>query len=295
MKINLYNFNINQIPQEEDDYHEFKSSLIEKELADKLCKAVSGFANAGGGLFIVGINDKTGNADGGILRSKGQKTQEGQPIKDWVDTVISKIEPIPKYEIILLDEVYDRGFLHDDRVVMVIAVEESFIGPHMFDYKYYIRAGRHTVPARHFIVEAIRAKRFLSKPSLSHIFRLKPKNDQILQLGLVAINDSPAIDIMLSLEPLPQHLKKYGSEFPIHIPIIDRNNPYYLDVALYNDCETSFGHNTILKLEYEDPFSNKYKIEKIVGVKSAPPVNIGSDEIKKALEEIVKAITQLKQ
>ena len=65
-KINLNTFDLTQLPTQEDDNFEFKSSQTKlKELKKKLSCAVSGFANSGGGCFIAGV-DPDGNADGGF-------------------------------------------------------------------------------------------------------------------------------------------------------------------------------------------------------------------------------------
>ena len=129
---------IDQLPKNEDDYYEYKSSLTSNDkLKEKLQKAVSGFANSGGGFFIAGIDDKTGKADGGITLQVGRESR-----RDWVDTIISQVEPLPKYSIKFLDDVGDKGFLNESHVILIVAVEESNIGPHMAadDRRYYIRA-----------------------------------------------------------------------------------------------------------------------------------------------------------
>ena len=65
MKINLETFDLTQLPSVEDDHFEFKSSRTPREeLKKKLNCAVSGFANAGGGCFVVGVDDN-GKADNG--------------------------------------------------------------------------------------------------------------------------------------------------------------------------------------------------------------------------------------
>jgi hypothetical protein len=80
--------------------------------------------------------------------------------------------PTPNYEIKFGVASDGRGRIDDDRKVLVVLVKESTIGPHMaHDNKYYIRAGTHTEPSRHFLVEAIWAKRHLLKPRIAHVVR----------------------------------------------------------------------------------------------------------------------------
>lgn len=283
---------IDQLPENEDDYYEYKSSLTsDDKLKDKLQKAVSGFANSGGGFFIAGIDDKTGKADGGITSQVGRQSR-----RDWVDTIISQVEPYPKYSIRFLDDVGEKGFLNESHVILIVSVEESNIGPHMAsDNRYYIRAGAHTVPARHLIVEAIRAKRFNAKPKLSHIFRLKPGYEQVLQLGVVAITNASAINVILTLNPLPKILQNRSKDFPIKLPLIDQNHPFFFDVALFSDSEESFGNNVNLNIEYDDLLQNHYSQELTIGVESTPPIIVGNPnkEIIKAIQSIEKALLQI--
>lgn len=287
--IDINKITIDQLPESEDDYHEYKSSLTSDDnLKDKLQKAVSGFANSGGGFFIAGIDDKTGKADGGIRPHVGKQNR-----RDWVDRVISQVEPFPKYSVKFFNNVLGRGFLKESHVILVVAVEESNVGPHMAsDGRYYIRLGAHTDPARHFIVEAIRAKRFNAKPKLSHVFRLKPGYEQVLQLGIVSITNAPAVDIIVSLNPLPKRLEKRAKDFPIRLPLIDQNNPFFFDVSLYFDSEESFGNSINLNVEYNDLLQNHYTQNLMIGVESTPPILIGNPqkEIIRALNSIEKAL-----
>ncbi|UFH54020.1 helix-turn-helix domain-containing protein [Spirosoma sp. KNUC1025] len=290
--IDVDKITIDQLPQDEDDYYEYKSSLTpDDKLKDKLQKAVSGFANSGGGFFIAGINDKTGEVDGGISLQIGRQSR-----RDWVDIVVSQIEPKPKYSVKLLDDVDGRGFLKEAHAVLIVAIEESTIGPHMAaDNRYYIRNGAHTVPARHYIVEAIRAKRFSTNPKLSHVFRLKPGYEQVLQLGIVAITNAPAVNVILSLFPLPKLLKARAQDFPIKLPLIDQNNPFFFDVSLYFESEESFGRDVKLNIEYDDLLQNHYVQELVIGIESTPPILIGNPnkEIIGALNSIEKALLKL--
>ena len=214
-KINLENFDLTQLPGEEDNYFEFKSSLIlestsipkdlEKKLKDlsrKLSCAVSGFANSGGGYFVVGV-DCHGEADGGLPLKIGRTD-----LRDWVDKVVNQVEPAPRYDIKLIYDSMGRGTIHPGSAVLLVGIHESYAGPHMApDSHYYIRAGAHTEKARHFIVDAIWAKRHFSKPRLTHLFRLKPGKEAAIQLGILALTDAPAVDIKINISPLPQMIQ----------------------------------------------------------------------------------------
>ena len=142
---------INDIPATEDDKHEFKSSLTpDNKLKTKIQAAASGFSNSGGGFFVIGLDDETGLADGGITDQVGRQSRE-----DWIDTVVNQVEQAPLYKIHKIDRVNGRGTLDTQKYIYVVEYFYNPLAPHMSpDQRYYIRAGAHTVPARNFIVEA---------------------------------------------------------------------------------------------------------------------------------------------
>ena len=301
LKINLETFSLNQLPETEDDFFEFKSSSIVfnesgelkknlKELKNKLTYAVSGFANSGGGCFVVGV-DRNGNADNGLPLKI-----ERQDLRDWVDQIIKEVEPVPQYEIKLIENSEGRGVINRDSAVLVVAVHESHVGPHMApDNHYYIRAGAHTVKAKHFIVDAIWAKRHFSKPQLTHLFRVKSDQKEVIQLGIVALTNSPAIDIMINLSPLPDFLKKdCSNSFPLNLSVIDQNNPFFLDVALYSTA--NFGNDVYLKLDYYDLAGNSYTYKtKIAFESSLPPKIVGNDNLAKMVTHLEMINRSLKE
>ncbi len=100
------------------------------------------------------------------------------------------------------------------------------------DGRYYIRAGAHTTTARHFIVDAIWAKRHYAKPRLSHVFRLKPGQEQIVQLGIVALTPAPAVDVKVDIAPLGELMKGLEKYFPLEISVVDRDNSFFSTLQL---------------------------------------------------------------
>ena len=98
-KVDLSQLEPDDFPNSEDDTFEFKSSQAsDSEIKKKLDRAVSGFSNAGGGCFIYGVDDE-GNADGGVNQKVGR-----QDLRDWLDQVITKIAPLPEYNIRLYED-----------------------------------------------------------------------------------------------------------------------------------------------------------------------------------------------
>ncbi len=293
MKINLETFDLTQLPPVEDDRFEFKSSSTpHSELKKKLNCAVSGFANAGGGCFVVGV-DGNGNADNGLSLKIGR-----QDLRDWVDQIVNKVEPVPKYDIKLISDPMGRGVIQPDSAVLLVAIHESYAGPHMAEDKhYYIRAGAHTVKAPHFIIDAIWAKRHFFKPRLTHLFRLKPEQEQTIQLGIIALTDAPAVDVKINLLPLPQMIRHCDSLFPLQISVIDRNNPFFFDVSTYSQAEELFGKDVYLEVEYYDLAGNFYPYKTKIEVSgSVSPITIGNDnpaKMVKALESINEVLLKL--
>lgn len=293
LKINLETFDLTQLPSAEDDDFEFKSSgTLLDGLKKKLSCAVSGFANSGGGYFIAGV-DGNGKADGGLSIKIGK-----QDLRDWVDQVVHQVEPVPRYDIKLIYDPMGRGTINPDSAVLIVGIHESYTGPHMApDNLYYIRAGAHTIRAKHFIVEAIWAKRHFSKPRLTHLFRLKPDKEEAIQLGILALTDAPAVDVKITVSPLPQMMRHCENIFPLQTSIIDRNNSFFFDVATYYQAKERFGENVYLEVEYYDlagnPYSYRTKVE-VTG--SVSPISIGNDnpaKMVKELESIKKLLLQL--
>ena len=108
------------------------------------------------------------------------------------------------------------------------------------DSRYYIRAGAHTVPASAFIVESLWARRNFAKPMLSHIVRIKPNYPEVVQLGVVALNSAPAVNVEFNIHPLCGLLKGLEKYFPIQLPVVDQNSPFFVDSGLFRRFYTEY-------------------------------------------------------
>lgn len=223
------------IPEGETDDYEYKSSLIAEngsfrtELQDKIVKTASAFWNTGGGVLIVGVDDN-GHVDGGIPAMMGK-----QKLRDWVDVVLYNVTPVGPYSVRTIRPSRGDTLIHDEHVVLVIAFGESFDLPHMApDNRYYVRAGAHSSPANHYLVEAIRARRGLRRPWLRAMLRENPQKPGIIELVLLTVNDLPALNVQMDFDPLPTHLKEqFPDKLPMLVPMIDRSNPFRMDVATF--------------------------------------------------------------
>jgi hypothetical protein len=279
------------LPGAEDDRYEYKSSATkDSELAEKIVRAASGFWNSGGGLFVAGVNGQ-GQPDGGLSTNVGRQSR-----RDWIDQAISRVAPRCLY---VVHSVEDNGAglnIASGNAVFLIGFSESELGPHMApDNRYYIRAGAHTIPASHFIVEAIHARRGLRTPLLRHIVRCKPGNSRVIQLGIVALSAVPAINVSITLDPLPRLLQAWSMEnFPLQVPIISEQFPFLFDIhhimTLGENEQPSFR----VSLTFFDIAEREYKQTFEVDIDRQMGPNLSSERgierIEKELVDIRKAI-----
>jgi hypothetical protein len=278
------------LPGAEDDRYEYKSSATkDSELAEKIVRAASGFWNSGGGLFVAGVNGQ-GQPDGGLSTNVGRQSR-----RDWIDQAISRVAPRCLY---VVHSVEDNGAalnIASGNAVFLIGFSESELGPHMApDNRYYIRAGAHTIPASHFIVEAIHARRGLRTPLLHHIVRCKPGNSRVIQLGIVALSAVPAINVSITLDPLPRLLQAWSMEnFPLQVPIISEQFPFFFDIHIMTWGENEQPSFRV-SLTFFDIADREYKQTFEVDIDRQMGPNLSSDtgteRIEKELVEIKKAI-----
>jgi hypothetical protein len=258
-------FTLADLPSRENDKFEFKGSKIsDSELKRELGKAMSAFANSGGGIFVAGVDDD-GNADGGLSKQVGKQDR-----REWADKIIAGVEPTPQYERDLISDDAGRGTFNADHTALVVTVPASETGPHMApDGRYYIRAGAHTVRARNFIVEALWARRGFFKPRIGHVVRQKPEHPDILQIGIIALTDAPALNLQVDMFPVPGLIPQ--QDFPILVPALDRANPLFFDVTTRLEIQKQPDEKFAMSLTYEDLAGNTHKEEKEANVGRAMP------------------------
>jgi hypothetical protein len=295
------------IPSSETDYYEYKSSKIlmnpkwNVELAQKICCAASAFWNIGGGVFVVGVDD-TGQIDGGIPATVGK-----QPIRAWVDQVIRDVQPVGPYEVGVIQSSGTGSLIEPDKmdkIVLITAFGESFNVPHMSsDKKHYARLGVHTEPASYYLLEAMRARRGLHQPMLRGLLRGSEQKRSVLELAILAVNDVPAVNLSVTFDPLPNIFSELSGEreiLPLQVPIVDRLNPFSMEIAFnFNPADTLGSAPFFLLLEYEDIAGRKFQeSQQIDFLRSLGPFRFGDDplhKIEKALEKISDRVQRLTQ
>jgi hypothetical protein len=284
------------LPKGETEYFEYKSSKTPSEkLKDKISVAASAFWNSGGGIFIAGV-DGSAKVDGGIPKNIGR-----QDLCDWVDQTLTSVEPVGSYVIKTISRETDDSLIQENHVVLIISFGESNIAPHMaYDNKYYIRAGTHSGPASHFLVETIRARRGLQKPVLRGLLRMHEEKSHIVELVVLALNQ-PALNVELSFDPLPKIFGEYddfSNKFPLQIPIIEQKYPFKMDISMFPGGKQVFGDTPVyLKLDYQSLIGEKFSETQILDPsRSLPPMQSGEktlDEIEKALRKLTEQIKNL--
>lgn len=149
---------INELSEAEQDYFERKSGQLFDEnkgaFLDTLAKAVSAFANSGGGHLLLGVTDD-GMFDG-LPPTIGRAS-----IKDWLEQKIPYLVdyPISNFRVHTAIRSDDSG-IPQDREVVVVDIGDSSAAPHQSarDKTYYHRSGGRSEPAPHFYLELLRQR-----------------------------------------------------------------------------------------------------------------------------------------
>jgi hypothetical protein len=286
------------LPPQESGQLEYKSSLTkDDDLGNKISVAASAFWNSGGGIFVAGVNEKTGKIDGGITASVGRQKR-----RDWVDQQINKTQPLGKYWVNLIPLDPNSPLINPNHIVLVIGFEESTVVPHMaYNNRYYIRTGVHSDSASHFLVEALRARRVVQTPIMRALLRPSKHKPDVIELEIAVLNESVALNAIVLFRPLPKVLAEYFSDrFPLHIPVIDRQHSFSLDLYAWGLRPEMFGEEPIeMQVTYEDFLGRTFEFNQTIDVRNsiAPMLleNTELEALEKSLAGIVQQLSQLNQ
>jgi hypothetical protein len=161
--------------------------------------------------------------------------------------------------------------------------------------KYYIRAGAHSSPAGNFIVESLLARRGSLRPLLSHAVRTKPGNTEVIQVGVVALNSSPAVDVEFLLDPWIGLLKDHVPVPTIRLPIVDLNTPFFIDTTVAGRFDIDLPNNIAVLLKYHDVAGNEYEYRSQRPLREAiTPITLGIDPVIRIAQAIEKLSLKLK-
>jgi hypothetical protein len=142
------------LPSGEHDFFDRKSgdllSDIKKFEAD-VGKALSAFANSGGGHLLLGVRDD-GLFDG--MPEKRGRTDTREWLEQKIPNLVSY--PLQDFRVHQVVPSLPSG-IPAGKVVIVIDVGDSDLAPHqnVSDNIYYCRVGSHSIPASHFYLKIL--------------------------------------------------------------------------------------------------------------------------------------------
>ena len=293
MKSFLDNFDLDDLPVRENQTFEYKRSCSFEKIAEKLPIAASAFWNSGGGSIFFGVDDDTGRPDGGIPLKKGR-----QDTRDWLDNYIGQLAPSAPYEIRLYEptDAPSHNITPGNCVAAIHFLRcrtAPVMGPNSV---YYIRAGARSETASAFLVEALFANRSAAVPVVVHTLRQKPSDNETIQLGIVSLTNSPALNVKIDFEPRP---KRYHSQFsaplPLNIPVVNKELPVFFDYGHWYEKDHENEMDVEIKIEYNDLLGDLHQYSAQIDVKRCISPMISSDPLKTVLAEIRDAIKRLEE
>jgi hypothetical protein len=154
------------LPAGEHDYFDRKSgSLFDGDrgvLLGTIAKALSAFANSGGGQLVLGVADD-GASDGVPRAIKGRTST-----REWLEQKVPHLlaYALTDFRVHVVERDPHASVIPAERDVIVIDVGDSGLAPHQClhdggdatKYLYYMRQAGHSVPAPHFYVELLRQR-----------------------------------------------------------------------------------------------------------------------------------------
>lgn len=154
---------LDALPTGEHDYFERKSGQIfgaTDQLLGTLTKAISAFANSGGGHLVLGVADD-GTPDGVPLQMGSTS------VKDWLEQKVPNLfsYPLADFRVHIVEPATPTR-IPAGRAVVVIDIGDSALAPHQSAYGggdaskggYYYRQAGHSVAAPHFYLELLRQR-----------------------------------------------------------------------------------------------------------------------------------------
>jgi hypothetical protein len=143
------------LPAGEHDYFDRKSGamLADPDLRKDMGKAISAFANSGGGHLVIGVRDD-GSFDGVEKIRKGRITT-----RDWLEQTIPNLVVFPLQQFRVHEvEPNAPSAIPAGKVVIVIDIGDSTLAPHQVEESkaYYFRQAGRSLPAPHFYLETLR-------------------------------------------------------------------------------------------------------------------------------------------
>ena len=137
----------------------------ESDVLETLAKAISAFANSGGGVLVYGLSNPSTAAgqwrvdDGGVSTVVKGKSDT----REWLETVIPNLVdfPLTRFNVYAVLPTDPSSQIHRDRALYLIDIPDSESAPHQSiqDHKYYARVGGRSRPIGHRLVADIMGRR----------------------------------------------------------------------------------------------------------------------------------------
>jgi len=140
------------------------SSVDEKDVKSNLSKAISAFANSGGGNLVFGLvnpNNIWQVDDGGVdITIKKPSTREW--LEDIVPTLVDF--PLSSFNVYAIQRKGGSSQITEGRAIFVIEIPDSEQAPHQAtDNRYYVRVGGKSKPIGHRLIMDIFGRRSYPK------------------------------------------------------------------------------------------------------------------------------------
>lgn len=179
------------LPAEESDQFDRKSGLLlldPERFLDATAKALSAFANSGGGSLIIGVEDD--GTFSGVEPNRGQAT-----VRDWLEQKIPNLHdyPIADFRVHTIEPAA-ASQIPSGKVIVVVDVGDSALAPHQSkrDKIYYHRSAGRSLPAPHFYLELLRNR--LTSATLE--FRL----DRLTAVAATRWNGGVSVEMKFQFE-----------------------------------------------------------------------------------------------
>ncbi len=179
------------LPAGEHHYFDRKSGALigSPEFRKDMARALSAFANSGGGYLILGMADD-GTFDGVPPAFKGST-----PTREWLEQIISRLldYPLEDFRVHAVEPAKPSA-IPSGTVAIVVDVGDSVLAPHQAAgaVQYYYRVGGHSTPAPHFYLETLRNR--LTNPIL------KPELQGVRVARAYACEGGAFVELILRFE-----------------------------------------------------------------------------------------------
>lgn len=154
------------------------AQINESVVRETLSKAISAFANSGGGTLVLGMKFVDGKAlidDGGI-----NLTMKKPTTREWLEDVIPNVvdPPLTSFNVYVIEPKTPESTLLPGRGIFIIHVSDSLQAPHQAnDNRYYARVGGKSRPIGHRLVADIFGRR--QNPQIDMEFTIETREVDI--------------------------------------------------------------------------------------------------------------------